>query len=52
MLFSIANFFAINTAIPPFEISSIKVISAKNLLPVLRTFVAPMLPEPILRISP
>ncbi len=32
--------------------SKSKTIKAKNLLPVLKTFVAPILPEPIFLISP
>ena len=39
------------TGIYPFKISNIRVIAAKYLFPVLRTFVAPILPEPIFLIS-
>ena len=35
----------------PFEMSSKSVITAKDVFPVLRTFVAPILPEPIFLIS-
>ena len=38
-----------NTPLPP---SRIKVAAARDLRPVLRTFVAPIFPEPTLRISP
>ena len=41
-----------NAAIPAFEASNKTVRSAKSLRPVWSTLVAPMLPEPILRISP
>ena len=37
----------IDTGIKPFKISYISVVRAKNLLPVLRTFVAPIFPDPI-----
>ena len=37
----------IDTGIKPFKISNIRVVRAKNLLPVLRTFVAPIFPDPI-----
>jgi len=37
------------TAIAPFNKSKIKVKIAANLFPVLRTFVAPIFPDPILR---
>ena len=39
------------TGIYPFKISNINVSAAKNLLPVLSTFVAPIFPEPIFLIS-
>ena len=54
ILFSIRIFFkymAIKIEKKPFEKSNIKVNKAKPLLPVRKTFVAPMLPLPILRIS-
>ena len=41
----------IDTGIKPFKISNISVVRAKNLLPVLRTFVAPIFPDPIFLIS-
>lgn len=40
------------TAIAPFNKSKIKVKIAANLFPVLRTFVAPIFPDPILRKFP
>ena len=39
------------TAIYPFNISRIRVESAKYLFPVLRTLVAPIFPDPMLLIS-
>ena len=41
-----------NTTIEPLAMSMIKVRKAADLLPVLKTFVAPIFPEPVLLISP
>ena len=41
----------IKTGMKPFRISRTSVVAAKNLFPVLSTFVAPIFPEPILRTS-
>ena len=39
------------TGMYPFKTSSSKVRNARNLFPVLRTFVAPMFPDPIFLMS-
>ena len=45
-------FFAIKMTITTFPLSANRVSAAMNLFPVRNTFVVPILPEPILRISP
>ena len=49
--YSEKNCCVITTGTYPLRISNIRVVAAKYLLPVLRTFVAPILPEPIFLIS-
>ena len=51
-LYSLKNLFVINNTILPFAISDNKVYAATCLLPVLRTFVAPIFPDPIFLTSP